>query len=336
MNQRPLISVVMPVFKVERYVAKAIQSVIEQSMADWELILVDDASPDASAEIIAGFADRRIRHIRHAQSLGPAIARNTAIQTAQGDYIALLDSDDIAHPDRLAKQFEFLENNPQAGLVGCWAELISEAGQVTGLRRNPYPNHLLSPMLVFRNTFITSSLTIRKAAIPSTMFGAMLAEDYDFVSRLAERWDIAVLPETLIQYRLNSQGLMGTRWQQIKADCWATQLRLLEQLGIEPTATEAQLHQRISHAVSDGITSSEAERAGPWLEKIIAANDRSARYERDQLRQVCSEILMSLWRCAASEGFAAVFKARSAMAAFGQPPGLGQMARLAARAWRAG
>lgn len=330
----PKISVIMPVYKVERYVAHSIQSVLDQSMDDWELILVDDASPDASADVIAKFTDRRIRYIKHETSQGPAKARNTGILAARSDYIALLDSDDIAFPDRLAKQLRFLENNPGVGLVGTWAELIDELGNKTGLRNNPYPDSLLHPMLVFRNIFITSSLMIRKEALPTELFRTMLAEDYDLASRVAENWDIAYLPNYLIQYRINTQGLMGTRWTQVKADCWTTQERLLKQVGISASNAEAQLHQKISHAASDGIDSTEAKRAGRWMAKILQANETSRRYEQALLRKACEEVLFSLWRGAAKEGIATIFKARASLAELGRAPSLGQMARLAGRALR--
>lgn len=334
MERPPKISVIMPVYKVERYVAHSIQSVLDQSMDDWELILVDDASPDTSADIIAKFAEPRIRYIKHENSQGPAKARNTGILAARGNFIALLDSDDIAFPDRLAAQLLFLENNPEVGLLGTWAELIDEAGNKAGLRSNPYPDNLLHPMLLFRNTFITSSLMIRRDALPADLFRTMLAEDYDFASRLAESWDVAVLPRHLIQYRLNTQGLMGKRWTQIKADCWITQQHLLMQLGVSANAAEAELHQKIAHAAVDGIDSSGAKEAGCWLAKILQANEASHRYDQASLRKVCEEVLLSLWRGAAKEGISTVFKARASMAELGRAPSLGQMARLAGRALR--
>ncbi|UCV05492.1 glycosyltransferase family 2 protein [Dechloromonas denitrificans] len=334
MERTPKISVVMPVYKVERYVAHSIQSVLDQSMDDWELILVDDASPDASAEVIAKFTDQRIRYLKHENNKGLAEARNTGIHAAQGDYIALLDSDDVALPDRLAKQVRFLENNPGVGLVGTWAELIDEAGNKAGLRSNPYPDNLLRPMLVFRNPFIASSLMIRKNALPTDLFRTMLAEDYDLTSRIAENWDIVYLPNYLIQYRINTQGLMGTRWPQIKADCWTTQQRLLTQVGISANNAEAKLHQKISHATTDGIESTEAKWAGRWMVKILQANETSRLYDQSLLRKVCEEVLLSLWRGAAKEGISTVFKARASLSELGQAPSLRQMARLAGRALR--
>lgn len=334
LERQPKISVIMPVYKVEHYVAHSIQSVLDQTFDNWELLVVDDASPDASASVIARFTDPRIRYIRHETNLGVSEARNTGIRHARGEYLALLDSDDIALPERLAAQIRYLERHPKIGLVGTWAELIDENGNKTGLRNNPYPDELLRSMLLFRNTFNTSSLMLRKCSLPNGLFKNMLGEDYDFVSVLAEIWDVACLPSYLIQYRINSQGLTGTRWPQMKADCWTTQQRLLARLGLDATADEAALHQRISHATADGISAGEAEVACHWVAKILQANETTSIYPPAQLRHACEEILFSLWRQAASEGIVTVFKARNALAPLGIRPGLGQMARMARRALR--
>ncbi len=334
MERTPTISVIMPVYKVERYVAQSIQSVIDQSLTDWELIVIDDASPDGSADVIAKFSDQRIRYIRHEKNKGNAEARNTGILAARGNYIALLDSDDVALPNRLDEQLKHLEKNPDVGLVGTWAELIDESGKKIGLRDCPYPDSLLRPMLIFRNIFITSSLMMRRDALPPGLFKTMLAEDYDFISRLADNWQIAYIPNYLMQYRINSQGLMGTRWQQIKIDAWLTQQRLLQQMGVSASIAEAELHKKIAHAVADGNSSSEAQEAGRWLEKILHTNEKYRWYDQAVLQNVCEEILLSLWRGAAKEGISTVFKARTSLAEIGKPPSLGQLARLAARALR--
>lgn len=332
----PLVSVIMPVYKVERYVGESIQSVLNQTFQDFELILLDDASPDTSAIEIAKFNDPRIRYLRHETNQGVAMARNAAIRAASGSFIAFLDSDDIALPDRLAEQVQCLDENPNLGLVGSWADLIDESGTGCGSRRNPYPDRLLRPMLVFRNTFILSSLMIRRAALPDGLFGKILAEDYDFVSRVLPVWDVAVMPRPLVQYRLNTQGSMSTRWQQVKDDTWRTQQRLLEQLGIYPSAEEKALHQRIAHATSEGMNSATAQQASHWMRRILEANRQRGCYPQSDLEEAALEILTSLWRQTTGEGVRVVPQAFSSFAVLGVRPRMGQMARLAAKAIMAG
>lgn len=334
-NQSPAVSVIMPVYKVERYVGESIHSVLNQKFQDFELIILDDASPDASTSEIMKFTDPRIRCLHHETNQGLAMARNTAIRAASGNYIALLDSDDIALPNRLMEQIRFLDANPNVGVVGTWAELIDEAGDDCGSRYNPYPDRLLRPLMVFRNTLIVSSLMIRREALPDELFQPMLAEDYDFTSRISQIWDIAVLPQPLIQYRLNSQGLMSTRWQQVKDDTWRTQQRLLEQLGIYPSPEEKTLHQRISHATSDGMDSLTAQRASHWMRRILESNRQRGCYPQSDLEEAASEVLTSLWRQTTGEGVRVVPKAFSSFSVLGVRPKMSQMARLAAKAFMA-
>lgn len=325
----------MPVYKVERYIGDSIRSVLNQTYQDFELILLDDASPDESATEIAKFNDPRIRYLRHETNQGLAMARNTAIRAASGQYIALLDSDDIALPERLFEQVRFLEVNPKVGVVGTWAELIDEVGSPLGKRSNPYPDRLLRPLLVFRNTLIVSSLMIRCEALPDGLFQPMLAEDYDFTSRISPVWDIAVLPKPLVQYRLNSQGLMSTRWQQVKDDTWRTQQRLLEQLGIYPSAEEKALHQRIAHATSEGMDPATAQQASHWMRRILEANRQRGCYPQSDLEEAASEVLTSLWRQTTGEGVRVVPQAFSSFSVLGVRPKMSQMARLAAKAFMA-
>ena len=154
MNVTPLISVIMPVYNVEAYVGEAIASVIGQSFANWELIIIDDGGCDASMVICRMFADKRIRIITQANR-GLAGARNTGIAAAQGRYIALLDSDDRWHPDKLLMHMIHLEADASVDVSYAGSRMIDAAGQplkaamrpqLTGitpahiLKRNPVGN----------------------------------------------------------------------------------------------------------------------------------------------------------------------------------------------------
>ena len=116
----PKVSVVMPVYNDERYLAEAIASVLGQTYADFELIIVDDGSTDGSRAIIEEYAlrDSRVVPILLPGNLGQSSARNRGIERAGGQYIAAMDGDDICLPDRLRRQVNFLDANPQVGVLG--------------------------------------------------------------------------------------------------------------------------------------------------------------------------------------------------------------------------
>lgn len=112
-EKMPLVSVVMPAYNKEKYIAKAINSVIDQTIADWELIVIDDCSTDGTRDVIAALAanDPRIRFVCNEVNLGAAGTRNKALDMCRGEYVALLDADDIWYPEKLAKQIALLRES---------------------------------------------------------------------------------------------------------------------------------------------------------------------------------------------------------------------------------
>lgn len=105
------VSIIMPAFNSARYIAKTIQSVLDQTYKGWELLVIDDCSSDGTAEVVAGFGDSRIRLLRNEVNSGAAISRNYGLREAKGRWIAFLDSDDLWLPTKLEEQLEFMESN---------------------------------------------------------------------------------------------------------------------------------------------------------------------------------------------------------------------------------
>jgi teichuronic acid biosynthesis glycosyltransferase TuaG len=132
-SDAPLISIITPVYKAEKYLGETIRSVKEQTYQNWELLLVNDQSPDNSRDLIISFAenDPRIRLIDLEENSGAAVARNTAINAAKGRYLAFLDSDDQWHPDKLEKQLEFMQKN-DISFSFTGYEIIEQDGSKTG------------------------------------------------------------------------------------------------------------------------------------------------------------------------------------------------------------
>ena len=124
----PKISVIMPVYNVERFVADAVRSVLAQSFEDFELLIIDDVSPDSSIAICLSFDDPRIRIIRHRQNRGLAGARNTGIRHAEGDFLAFIDSDDCWHAEKLKRHVAHLNEHPDVGVSFSRSAFIDEDG----------------------------------------------------------------------------------------------------------------------------------------------------------------------------------------------------------------
>ena len=126
---KPLVSVVMPLYNAEKYVGEAVESVLSQSYTNFELIIVNDASTDKSVAQVKRIVDRRIVIIENEKNLGIVASRNRGLALAKGKYIAVLDSDDIALPNRLEKQEAFLEANPEYGICGSYYHVINGNGK---------------------------------------------------------------------------------------------------------------------------------------------------------------------------------------------------------------
>jgi len=133
---QPLVSVVVPVYNVERYVAAAIQSVLDQTYDTFELLLIDDGSPDRSVAICQQFTDPRIRLLRQ-ENRGLSGARNTGIREAKGEYVAFLDSDDQWQPQKLRSHVEHLARSPKVGVSFSRSQFMDEQGQLQNAFQNP-------------------------------------------------------------------------------------------------------------------------------------------------------------------------------------------------------
>jgi glycosyltransferase involved in cell wall biosynthesis len=204
---QPLVSVVLPVRNGERWLAEALDSVTGQALRDWELIAIDDGSQDGTPGILADCAarDSRVSVVRQ-EALGLVAALNRGVAAAQGSYIARLDADDRAVPDRLDRQAAYLESHPEVGLLGTWAQEIDGAGRRRGVLRPPADHADLERLLMRGNPFVHSSVMLRTALVRRlggfrATFQA--AEDYDLWLRIAETATVANLPQVLVEYRVH-------------------------------------------------------------------------------------------------------------------------------------
>ncbi len=211
----PRVSVVTATHNGARFLAAAIQSILGQSHSDFEYVIVDDASTDASAAILAGFAahDARVRVVTNSTQLGPAGALNRALAAAQGGYVAVLDHDDLALPERLARQVAFLDAHPEVGAVGAQARIIDE-GSAT-INHQAYPTHpaVVRWQLLFGASLLHSASMYRRVLVQQ--LGGYSEDhpylcDYELLGRMAEISQITNLPEELACYRRSQTQVSAT------------------------------------------------------------------------------------------------------------------------------
>lgn len=224
----PNVSVVMSVYNGERFLRQAVDSILAQTFADFEFVVVDDGSTDATAEILKGYADARLRVIRQ-ENIGLVGSLNRAVDIASGEYIARMDADDISLPARLAVQLEWLESHPHPAVLGTQILEIGNDGQ--SMRRHYYPTEAspIAKALLRGGTAICHGSAVFRRACFERVGGYRQrfehAEDYDLWLRMIECCNMENLPHVLYEKRLTIDSvslahfLQGRRSAALALEC---------------------------------------------------------------------------------------------------------------------
>jgi glycosyltransferase involved in cell wall biosynthesis len=282
MNEQPLVSVAMPVYNAEKYLRYSIESILNQTYANFELIMVNDASTDSSGEIILSYSDPRIRYFENAENLGIVKTRNKCIEQARGKYIAVLDNDDIALPMRLEKQVEFLEANSGYGLCGSYYEIINEKGTVLHKITVPAADEQIKTHLLFNNCFCNSSVMIQSRLLKGFSYpeGLDMVEDFYFLHYVSKKFKIANLPVYVTQYRMHGKNTSIEKREGLRLLRKTVDSLILTDLGIPFSGEELDLH---SHFVNGNFhffkNTAQLVQLEAWLVKIYRFLKAKHRYD---------------------------------------------------------
>lgn len=207
---RPVVSVIMAACNAANTIAEAIDSILRQTWKDLELIVLDDGSTDATASVVNGFHDPRIRLISNESNMGLARSLRRGSDAATGRFVARMDADDLSHAQRLERQIAFLEGRPRVGFAGTSFDLMDEQSRVFGRRVRPATDEFLQRQLLVWNPFCHGSVMIRTELLraaggydenfPSAM-------DFDLWLRLAEQTRAAIMPEVLYSWRVGPDSM---------------------------------------------------------------------------------------------------------------------------------
>lgn len=205
------VSVITTVHNEERYIQQAIDSVLEQSFQDFELVIVDDGSTDGTGKLIKSYTDPRIRSFRHVPRIGVTKSLNVALEKARGSFIARLDGNDVCHPHRLERQLSFLCRNPSIGLLGTNIDYIDQESNLLfdGSTRytRAYSRNYWRWKLLWSTPLVHSSVMIRRSVLQKA--GGRYdehfpyAQDYELWARVSRLADVFILPAALLHYRVH-------------------------------------------------------------------------------------------------------------------------------------
>jgi glycosyltransferase involved in cell wall biosynthesis len=224
MGSSPTVSVVVPVYNTERYIADTINSILRQTFTDFELIVIDDGSKDRSPEILRELAakDARIR-LTVRENRGIVRTRNELLEQCRGKYMAVNDSDDLSMPDRLEKQVAYLESHPECVLLGSRVMLMDPFGSPVAVSGQKLEHEEIEQELLGNGGgwALVQSAIMARVDVARRIGGYRgeehnLAEDHDLFVRLAEAGKVANLPEPLVWYRRHHTSLTHTLYQSKK------------------------------------------------------------------------------------------------------------------------
>jgi len=201
----PRVTVIIPTCNRSAYLKRAIESVCAQTYTDFEIIVVDDASTDDTPEVVAQFADKPIKYIRHEENKGGSVARNTGIKNSQSEYIAFLDDDDEWLPNKLEVQMNvFEQSSPQVGPIYSGHSVIDRnTGKTKGIWRAVKRGNIFEELMKGNCVSTTSSVVVKRACLEKVgNFDSLLPsfQDYDLWIRIARHYEFEYVEDLLVNY----------------------------------------------------------------------------------------------------------------------------------------
>lgn len=231
----PKVTILMAAYNAAEYIHQSIQSILNQTMTDFELIIINDGSTDNTVDIVKTFDDDRIILVNNNRNQGLVYTRNIILDIAKGEYIAINDSDDISISTRLETQVNKLDQNPNLAVVGSRALIIDKNGAFTGQKLDVINGkEKIKTILFFENTFVHSSIMIRTSVLrevggygnyPGT-------EDYDLFVRISHLYDLDNIEEYLVYYRMHDQNFSLVKMHVSLAQLKKIEINQLQKLGI--------------------------------------------------------------------------------------------------------
>ena len=296
MDTSPKVTAVIPVYNRGKYVRNAIDSILAQTFTNFELLVIDDGSTDESVDVVRSYRDSRISLVCNETNWGVAKTRNRGIQLARGEYLAFLDSDDWAYPQRLAKQVAFLDSHPDYAAVGAWIDWMDGEGRPLGrIKRKPALPAEIAAQRLFRQGIENSASMARTAVLRE--YGHReeydLSSDFDLWARIAARYKLATLPEVLVRRRMHSGQITQEKAHRVKdrrLAIYAAQLRIL---GVPFTDVDLENHFLLRSMKRMGFKPDLAylDWAESWLQSLEKANQQTRCYPEPMF----SELLGRFW-----------------------------------------
>lgn len=272
----PLVSILMPVYNGEEFLKEAIDSILNQTYKNFEFIIINDGSTDSTEDIILSYNDKRIRYFKNSTNIKLIATLNKGLTLCQGKYIARMDADDVALPQRLEKQVVYFENHPEVGVLGSWVQILDLKNNrtISFLQGNSnirlklfFNNYLHHPTVMLRNSVIQKHHLFYPKILHT--------EDYAFWILLAKYTKFDIYPEILLQYRIHNTNISILNQTTQKKHTSLIRLQQINALGIFPNQIEFSAYENFIENKS--LTKNEFLLVLPLITSIISESKTDIR-----------------------------------------------------------
>lgn len=296
----PKISVIMPVYNGEKYLREAIDSILNQTFTDFEFVIINDASKDTTEEIIKSYNDDRIVYLKNEQNLGVAGTLNKGLDIAKGEYIARIDADDIALPERFKKQVEHMDKHDNIGVLGSDIIIFGE-----GLEDKKYSfchkKEEAKAGLFFKSSIAHPTVMIRSSILKD--YSLKYTEKYNGFEDFALWWDIAkysdieVLPEFLVKYRQHSSQVTKKHKAYYKGPYRDFFDQRISVFGLDRKKSTEDLLYRFCTSAFENFSEEELNELVDYFGEIMAKNAELKIFDQKAFKENVTAVL---WRIISS------------------------------------
>ena len=286
---KPEVTVLLPVYNASDYLRAAIDSILNQSFKNFELLIINDGSKDQSSNIIHSYRDPRLRIIHHSKNVGLIKTLNEGLKIASGNYIVRMDADDVSLPHRIEKQVKFMNAHPEVALAGTWFRDLKSKIKVA---KTPINHNALKSYLFFSCGLAHPTVILRKNVFYEhhLFFNSDYphAEDYELWVRASRMLEIANIPEVLLQYRFHDEQVSARHNNTQRSSIHRCHQRQLMELGLEPSVKELQLHFSIANLLFTPEKEFVAD-AENWLLKVANANEQTKIFSHPHFKKIIGD-----------------------------------------------
>lgn len=290
LTNQPLVSVLMPVYNAEAYIAASLQSLLEQEYSRLEIMLVDDASTDQSVDIVQSFNDPRIRIVKNTENIGLAASLNKAIGLSTGFFLARMDADDIAHPERISRQVQFMLNHPEVDVLGTSMQYF---GASKFLNHFPITHEACKSYLLLNVCFGHPTVMFRRTVFdsPENLYNPayrQYSEEYDLWCRLADRFRFHNLNDVLLYYRTYPPLIKSEAEQKRMMNSAVIRKKFLSAHLGEVSAADWDTH-CTAVFLRKVSTKEEIQKIDRWFQMLLARNAQVKAFNQEILRTQLAE-----------------------------------------------